>query len=151
MRLIDKCGCGLLLGLVGGLSVAYSGPAAGGENVATTRPSIQYIRSQIPAVRAPVVKGERYEDLVPDTLDIQERCALALNALTSPLDEAADYELYVWADFFHNPPVLVHDFSDWCQVKFMEALPLLRVASGSHQNEQVDQVWMDVLLKSLGP
>src|SRR5438132_14265101 len=32
----------------------------------------------------------------------------------------------------------------------MEALPLLRVASGSTQNEQVDRAWMQSLLKSIG-
>jgi len=44
-----------------------------------------------------------------------------------------------------------HDWNDWCQIKFMEALPLLRLASGSRQASPVDQVWPDVTLKSLGP
>ena len=33
----------------------------------------------------------------------------------------------------------------------MEALPLLRVASGSELNAQVDPVWMGTSLKSIGP
>jgi hypothetical protein len=46
-----------------------------------------------------------------------------------------------------------HDFSDWVQnvEGLMESLPLLRVATGSTQNDHVDPVWMSVLLKKIGP
>ena len=42
----------------------------------------------------PPYTGERYEALVPDTLDIQERAGLAVNVLTEAVDPQADYEMY---------------------------------------------------------
>ena len=112
---------------------------------------INYVRQDIPSVDIPPYRGETYEDMTPDTLDITERIELAVNGVTGPTDPAADCEIYFWADFFHEPPVLTHDYSDWCQGKFMEALPLLRIASGSDLNSHVDEAWKDVLLKSIGP
>ena len=47
-----------------------AGTAWGGE--------IQYIRPAIPAFELPQYEGQRYEVLVPDTLDLQERGALCL-------------------------------------------------------------------------
>jgi hypothetical protein len=90
---------------------------------------------------------------VPDTLDIAERAQLGINCLTGITDPEADYEIYWFADFFRNPPVMMHDFNDWCQnVEGMtESLPLLRIASGSDLNNNVDRVWMETLLKSVGP
>jgi Tfp pilus assembly protein PilF len=47
----------------------------------------------------------------------------------------------------------MHDHNDWvvsCE-GFMEALPLLRMATGSSLNSQVDTVWERVNLASLGP
>ncbi len=88
---------------------------------------------------------------MPDTLDLAERIELAVNGVTGPTDPAADCEIYFWANFFHQPPVLTHDWSDWCQPKFMEALPLLRTASGSTLNQHVDEVWKEVILRSIGP
>ena len=41
--------------------------------------------------------------------------------------------------------------SNWCQLKYMEALPLLRIITGSKEKEAVDRVWQDVTLKSIGP
>ena len=95
--------------------------------------------------------GTRYRDTVPDTYDIAERAALAVNALVGSTDPQADHELYWKVIFARNPIVMTHDWNDWCQAKFMEALPLLRVASGSTQELQVDQVWQDLALRSLGP
>lgn len=113
--------------------------------------AIRYIREEIPAIDIPPYRGERYEDTVPDTLDIAERIELAVNGVTGPTDPDLDYRIYFWANFFHEPPVMTHDFSDWCQPKFMEALPLLRTASGSMLNHQVDEAWKEALLKSIGP
>ena len=112
---------------------------------------INYIRPDIPAVDLPPYQGQTYQDLVPDTLDLAERIELAVNGVTGPTDPQADCEIYFWADFFHQPPALTHDWSDWCQPKFMEALPLLRIASGSTLNHYVDETWKEVILKSIGP
>jgi hypothetical protein len=113
--------------------------------------TINYIRQDIPEVDIPPYRGETYPDLVPDTFDLAERIELAVNGVTGPTDPAADCEIYFWANFFHQPPVLTHDWNDCCQPKFMEALPLLRIASGSLLNHHVDEVWKEVILRSIGP
>ena len=126
-------------------------------NVARAYPAenwkIEYIREKIPEFEIPPYRGARYEDRVPDTLDIAERAKLGINCLTGITDPKADYEIFWYANFFRNPPVMVHDFSDWCQnvEGMMESLPLLRIASGSDLNSNVDRVWMETLLKSVGP
>jgi hypothetical protein len=113
----------------------------------------QYIRPDIPSFHVPVVRGQRYEDRVPDTLDIAERAKLCIHALTSITDARADYEVYWLATFLRNPPTMAHNFSDWVEncEGMMEALPLLRVATGSSENDHVDPVWMQVMLKKIGP
>ena len=115
---------------------------------------IRYIQERTPEVPMPAYPGEWYDDMVPDTLDLAERAALGVNGLTCPADPDADYEVYWWVDFFRNPPVMVHggaetDAFQWA--KFMEALPLMRIMSGSELNEQVEQRWMQVLFQMIGP
>ena len=112
---------------------------------------IGYITSDIPEFQVPPYEGDRYEATVPDTLDLQERAALAVNVLTRSTDPLADYEIYFWMRFVTNPPTMVHDWSDLCHMKFMEALPLMRIASGSDLNENVDRRWMEVALHMQGP
>jgi hypothetical protein len=101
----------------------------------------------------PGYRGQSYADLVPDTFDIAERARLGVHALTSITDSAADYEIYGACHFFRNPPVMDHDFNDWVQNQegLMEALPLLRLASGEGMNSEVDPVWMRATLQSIGP
>lgn len=111
----------------------------------------KYIRNDIPEFELPVYKGERYDAFIPDTLDIQERATLAVNGLTGPTDPEKDYRLYFFVHFNKNPPDMVHDMSDICQTKFEEALPLMRLASGSSLNNQVDKVWMKTALRQIGP
>ena len=96
----------------------------------------------------PALEGQRYERLVPDTLDIQERASLAIRR---PTDPECDYDIYAQVDFFRNPPVMWHGVGDSCESKFMEAVLLLRIASGSDLNFQVEQGWMRAVLDSVGP
>jgi len=115
--------------------------------------AIQYINAGAPHFDIPPYTGARYEDTVPDTLDLEERAKLGIHVLTSITDPRADDEIYWLVDFSRNPPVMQHDFSDWvlnCE-GLMEALPLLRTATGSSLNEEVDPVWMSSLLRSIGP
>jgi hypothetical protein len=112
---------------------------------------IGYINPNVCAPEISPYEGESYEELVPDTPDVQERIALAVGGLTGPTDPEADHELYFWADFFANPPMLYHSFDDWCQPKLMEALPLLRTASGSAAASGVDESWRRSLVRSIGP
>ena len=115
------------------------------------RETIRYIRDDFPDFELPAYPGDRYEALVPDTLDLQERAALAVNGLTGPTDPEADYEIY-WKVFFRtNPPMMRHDYNDQIQPKFIEALPLMRLISGSDLNMHVERRWLEVTLQSRGP
>ena len=112
---------------------------------------IGYIREDIPEFQVPPYQGVRYEAWAPYTLDLQERARLAINALTEPTDPEADYEIYWFVLLGRSPATMQHDWSDQVQCKFLEALPLLRMASGSDQNPHVERRWMEVLLRQLGP
>ncbi len=112
---------------------------------------IRYIRPEFPSFELPAYRGRRYTRLVPDTLDLQERAALAVNGLTAPTDPAADYEIY-WVIFPRaHPPMMQHDWNDHCQGKYMETLPLMRLASGSDLNLHVERRWMETILQMRGP
>ena len=124
-------GCGALMlpghlhaGLLGGTSDA---PA-----------KIEYIRDKIPEFAIPAYRGHSYADSVPDTLDLTERAKLGVNVLTGITDPNSDYEIYWLTDIFRNPPIMLHDFNDWVQNQegLMEALPLLRNATGSDLNSE---------------
>ena len=112
---------------------------------------MNYIRDQIPPFDVPPYSGERYEARIPDTLDIQERAALAVNGLTGPTDPDKDHLLYFNASFRTDPPVMWHRNSDICQTKFEESLPLMRLVSGSPLHDHVDPVWMGNALRQIGP
>ena len=112
---------------------------------------INYVREDIPAIPMKPHEGETYNDLIPDTLDIAERAELGINVLTRCTNPNADYELYFGVRFTQNPVAMVQNWDDWCQGKFMEALPLLRSVTGSSRNADVDRVWQKVVLKSIGP
>ncbi len=113
---------------------------------------IDYPQKKIPVLELPPCRGEWYEDTIPDTLDIASRSELAINALTGITDPDADYEVYWQAELFRNPPIMMHDHNDWVESVegFMEALPLLRAATGSNLNTHVDLAWMQVNLKTVG-
>ncbi len=133
--------------------VEASAPSAITSPTASTKLNIEYARKDIPPFEIPPCRGQRYEDRVPDTLDVAERAKLAVHVMTSIADPNADCEIYGWAWWFRNPPVMNHDHNDWVQSVegLMEALPLLRAATGINLNRQVDPVWMQVNLKSIGP
>lgn len=98
----------------------------------------------------PPYKGERYEDMVPDTLDLAEMAELAINGLTGPLDPEEDYLLYFIVDWWRNPPVMCHDHpSDLCQAKFMGPLVLNRIISGSDLNIEVEQKVIERYLREI--
>ncbi len=93
-------------------------------------------------------KGEYYEATVPDTLDLAERGALALNSLTGMLDPSHDYDMYVTMNFAANPPYMSHMggtneadcWSGYLVVgKVVESLPLMRLMSGSKQDLDIER------------
>jgi hypothetical protein len=111
---------------------------------------IGYVRPDATPLGIKPVQGKTYEDLVPDTTDIAEMSKLAINVLTCGNNRRQDYEQY-FSVYMGNPLRMAHNFSDWCTPKYIEALALLRVVTGSTFMTQVDQAWQDVVLKSIGP
>ena len=113
---------------------------------------IGYIRQDIPDFDVPAYEGERYSALVPDTLDLQQRAEWSVSGLTGITDPDADYEVYFRVRCNQSPAMMQHDYSDVAiQVKFMEALPLMRIISGSTENIEVDRRWMEMGLRWIGP
>ena len=105
---------------------------------------IGYISPDIPEVKLPEIRGERSEALVPDTLDLAERAALAIHGMTGPTDPEADYEVYWRAHFRYNPAIMLHTPSDvGIRSKFQIAMPLMRLVSGSDLDRHVEQRWLD--------
>lgn len=93
-----------------------------------------YIRDEIPSLTIPPFDGDTVETLAPDTLDLAVMAKLAINGLTGPTDPELDYEVYWQVNFFRDPPIMLHDHGDNVVAKFMEALPLQRVITGSDLN-----------------
>lgn len=112
---------------------------------------IKYLRDRIPSFEVPEYKGKTYEDMVPDTLDIQQRIYLAVNGLTGPTDPELDHLIYFDVDLRVNPPVMSHGKDDIDTSKFMESLPLMRLACGSNLNDHIDSLWMEMALRMVGP
>jgi hypothetical protein len=123
--------------------------------------SAQVLKSKVPYIRdkkivsvdVPSIEGEYYNDLIPDTLDIAERAQLGINVITENPDPEHDYEFYWVTCFLRNPPFMWHDWSDWdaSQWKSCEALSLLRLITGSERNKHVDDIWFQIILRSIGP
>jgi len=112
--------------------------------------SIGYIRSDIPEFKVPAYKGKSYGAIVPETLDLQERAAMAIQGMTNTTDPDSDYEIY-WAAFINrNPVYMFHSWNDSCWCKYMDTLPLLRLASGSKLNMDVESRWFEVMLHMQG-
>jgi len=112
--------------------------------------NIPYINPDAPVPSVPEYPGERYDALVPATLDLAERAALAVNALTECTDAAYDYELYWIVDLLAGPPVMYHTLDDHVQDKFFLALPQCRTACGSEQNLDVERHLMWTYLRKQG-
>ena len=100
------------------------------------------------------IAGERYEADVPDTLDLAERMGLAINALTSVWTPDERYSLAFIVDFSHRPAVLItnHLTDAYLNIppKFLEALTVCRLASGSEHNLEVDAGVIGAQLSFLG-
>ena len=117
---------------------------------ATPKPA-KYINPDAPEVKIPPYRGQNYEAIVPDTLDLAERARLSIRGLTNSSDPDDDYSVYWLVNFHNNPPMMKKETYPTMQNKFMESLPLLRIMSGSQENSHVDQFWMNQLVKSIAP
>jgi len=88
---------------------------------------------------------------VPDTFDIAERARLVQYNMTHAVDPQQDYQIYFGVELGRNPPLMTHGSSDLCQRKFLLALPLMRLITGSEELMEVDHTWLEVVFKQLGP
>ena len=112
---------------------------------------IGYIQPEIPEFEMPSYRGERYEAMVPDTLDLAERARLAIHVMTENPNPQADYEPY-WRVSWTPGPIMTADFaSPSITPKFQESVCLDRIMSGSEQNLHVDRRWMEITLQQQGP
>jgi hypothetical protein len=98
-----------------------------------------------------IPEGERYEAKVPDTLDLAERARLAINGLLGQLDPELDYELCenTW---YSKQPYLSHDFCVGLPLimpKTAEALPMMRIMSGSDQDLNIEEGMMKAMLANI--
>ena len=102
-------------------------------------------------IDVPPYVGERYAAKVPDTLDLVERAALAINAMTRVVDADSDYELFFMTEFAEAPPRFYHEWSGiFNTTKFLESLPLMRIMSGSDYNLDMDAKLMGTYLRGAG-
>ena len=98
--------------------------------------------------------GESYGSLVPDTLDLQHRAKLAINAITRNAEPRWNYAMYFTVVLAHNPPLAYDGVGPWIYGQMQLALPLLRLIAGDDLNNlsltnKVDRVWRDQLWQTL--
>lgn len=141
--------------------VLWSSPAgAAGQDQApddAVRPDpvptepIRYITPDVPEIEGLEYRGERYEALVPDTFDLAERAALAIHAMTEGLSPACDHEAFWHSDLLDIPERMDHNYSDDVRIKYFQALPYLRLMSGSAQHLDREREVLKLHLKMQGP
>lgn len=89
------------------------------------------------------VKEARYQATVPDTLDLAERAALAVNALTGAADPNRGYETAHCANFMRPQPSLSYRGGASCHPKVVHVLPQMRIMSGSTLRAEYDGPILD--------
>jgi len=110
-----------------------------------------YVNDSAPEFELPQYPGTRYEAVVPDTYDVHERALAVQNVMTRATDPDWDYQMYFRVEFGRNPATMWHGLDDWCQHKYMQTLPLIRLITGDDSNMQVDRAWFEAALKQIGP
>ncbi len=103
-------GIGRSLGAMPSTALGAAHPAI--SELAGWKPGdpIGYINPNIPDFQLRSYAGERYEVTVPDTLDLAERAHVAVNGLTEPVYEPANFEVYSFFWPLSNPPSMAL----WC-------------------------------------
>ena len=104
-------------------------------------------RKLVSAHALPAYQGERYQAEVPDTLDLADRAALALNGIGGTIDPDGDYQMWIEMCCSANPPYMLHGGSDGsCTPKYAVSMPLMRVACGSDRYLDIEQGMFDTLV-----
>ena len=123
---------------------------AGSRTSEVKRPLV-YVNDRAPEFDLPRYRGTQHEAIVPDTYDVHERARAVQNVLTRDTDPDWDYLMYFRVEFARNPAIMWHGIDDWCQQKYMQSLPLIRLITGDDTNMQVDRAWFESALEQIGP
>jgi hypothetical protein len=78
--------------------------------------------------------GERYQAVVPDTLELADRAALALNGLGGVIDPDLHYQMHFLVRYATRKPSMQHHGADTtCDPKLAESFTMMRLMCGSDQ------------------
>lgn len=103
------------------------------------------------SIEVPPYEGASYRADIPDTIDLAERASLCINAITSLVNPQYDFAQYTYVDMRHDPPYMAMEAGITnLNPKWLEALPMLRIMSGSRQNLAVDHQMVEGLLRNTG-
>jgi len=89
--------------------------------------------------------------MIPDTLDLVERGRLAINGMLGSLDPDCDFEPCFLTYFDVHPAFMIHWSSMISGVlpKYVEAMPLLRLMSGSDQDRDIEKGMLDSIVTNI--
>ena len=90
--------------------------------------------------------------MVPDTLDLADRGRLAINGMLGSLDLDCGFEPYFLTFFDVQPVYMIHWSSMVSGVfpKYVEAMPLLRLMSGSDQDRDIEKGMLASIVANMG-
>jgi hypothetical protein len=88
---------------------------------------------------------------VPDTLDLVEHGRMAINGLLGSCDPDRGYENYFLTFFDVHPAYMIHIGSQVSGVlpKYLEAMPLLRLMTGSDQDTDIEAAMLRSVLDNV--
>jgi hypothetical protein len=91
--------------------------------------------------------GRCYQADVPDTLDLAERAALAINGIGGSIDPELQQQMFFLVQYARNPPLMQHHAADTtCDPKFAESLTMMRLMCGSDQYLEAEAAQRQELL-----
>ncbi len=94
-------------------------------------------------------EGERYEAEVPDTVDLAERAALAINGIGGTIDPELR-TMYFNVQYPYKPSYMTHHAADTtCDPKYAESLPMLRLMSGNRKYADLEAAFADELVSRM--
>jgi hypothetical protein len=144
----------LKTGTIGAAAWGLGGARVYGQaGAGSPRPALKdrYLNPDAEPFDLPTIEGQRYEALVPDTLDLAEVARGLLHAMTAPTDPQIDHEVYWWVIFGTNPPRMIHQFSDQVQFQCMAVLPHMRLITGSAEGSDAERSFLGGVIRNLGP
>jgi hypothetical protein len=95
------------------------------------------------------VARSTYQVEVPETLDLAERAALSVNALTGVADPEQGYSTYLTSHLDQRPPYMKHLWPAVCLQKPIHALPMMRVMSGSNLRADYDRKMLEYVTRNI--